>query len=287
MITTVIGSYPFKYDQLGKDAILKSVQDQLDAGISLVSDGQTRSDMIGYFANAIEGYSFDNKSRITRKIGRGNPDLLVEDHERAKTLTPHVKGIVTGPVTLVFASKIKGFYSGFHDKNVYLDTAAALLDIALALEEKGAEWIQIDEPFLSVGAPMDIAIPAIESIALKISVPVALHVCGRVGTIIDRLLTLRGVALLSHGFKGEDNLDILTNRNLIASSVLLGLGCVDTKRNKVESVEEIAAVIEIAKKTIPATRLVIHPDCGLRSLDRETAFQKLKNMVAAAHRELE
>jgi 5-methyltetrahydropteroyltriglutamate--homocysteine methyltransferase len=282
MFTTVIGSHPLKYDQLGEDAILQSVQDQLDAGINLVSDGQTRFDMIEYFARAIEGYTFDAKSYINGKIGRGIPDLFISDMEVARRLTPHIKGTITGPVTLVFSSRIKSVYQGYRDENVYLDTAKALLDIALALQHHGAEWIQIDEPYLSVGAPMDIAKKAIESIALNLTVPVALHVCGKVKSIFDKLLDLQGVTMLSHGFMGEDNKEIIQSPKLISSPKILGLGCVDTKKNRIENVEEIEHLIKIAIQCIPANRLVIHPDCGLRLLDHKIAVAKLKNMVIAA-----
>ena len=54
---------------------------------------------------------------------------------------------------MVFSSRIKGYYRGYRDRNVYLQTADALLDIAKALAENGADWIQIDEPYLSVGLP--------------------------------------------------------------------------------------------------------------------------------------
>jgi len=282
MFTTVIGSYPLKYDLLGKDAIRQSVQDQLDAGIDLLSDGQTRFDMIQYFATTIEGYSFEGKSFINGKIGRGIPDIFVSDLEVAKELTPHIKGTITGPVTLVFSSRIKSVYQGYRDENVYMDTAKALLEIAQALEKAGAEWIHIDEPYLSVGAPMEIAKKAIESIALNIKVPVAVHVCGKIIHIIDKLLDLQGVTLLSHGFKGENNLEVLNLPKLVSSDKMLGLGCIDTKKSRVEDVEEIAVLIKTGLKTIPKERLVIHPDCGLRSLDRQVAFAKLKNMVLAS-----
>ena len=165
MLTTVIGSYPLKYSELGPDAIRQAVEDQLKAGVDLVTDGQTRYDMIEYFARAIEGYSYDGKSVITGKIGRGRPDEFVEDFRAAKRIAPRVKGLITGPVTLVFSTRVKAPYAGYRDENVYLDTADALLDIARALEAEGAEWIQIDEPYLSVGAPMEIARHAVERLA--------------------------------------------------------------------------------------------------------------------------
>jgi 5-methyltetrahydropteroyltriglutamate--homocysteine methyltransferase len=299
MITTVIGSYPLSYQELGSDAIKQAVNDQLEAGIDIVSDGQTRYDMIEYFARAIDGYSFEGKSFISGPIGHGRPDVFVADLALAQTLAPNLKGIVTGPVTLVFASKIKAGYKGFHDEGVYLDTARALLEIAQAMVKQGVKWIQIDEPYLSVGAPMDIAKKAIESISTQIKVPVALHVCGKVVPIIDKLLDLKCITLLSHGFKGEDNQSLLHYKPLINSEKQLGLGCVDTKQRRVETVEEIAGLIQLAKSNIPAERLIVHPDCGLEKIpveklvihpdcglrtmgDRQAARAKMKNMVKAA-----
>jgi len=287
MLTTVIGSYPLSYDKLGKDAIVKSVKDQIDAGIQLVSDGQTRYDMVEYFARAIEGYTYDTKSYISRKIGKGNPETFLEDLEIAKEIASHIKGIVTGPVTLVFSSSIKGYYTGYRDEKVYLDTAAALLDIARALEQNGVEWVQIDEPFLSVGAPMGIARKAVESIATNLKVPVSLHVCGRVSQIFKELLQWEGIKMLSHAFMGDENMEILSFKELRASDKMLGLGCINTKSSKIEEVEDIENLIKLALANIPKDRIAVHPDCGLRLLPREVAFEKMKRLVTAAERVLQ
>jgi len=287
MFTTVIGSYPLSYSELGKDAIVRSVSDQIDAGIQLVSDGQTRYDMIEYFARAIEGYSYETKSGIHGKIGKGSPEIFLEDLEIAKGMAPYVKGIITGPVTLVFSSEIKTYYKGYRDEAVYLDTAKALLSIAQALEENGAEWIQIDEPYLSVGAPMGIARKAVESIALNLKVPVALHVCGRVTKIFKELLQWKGVKMLSHAFMGDDNMEVLSLKELQSSDKMLGLGCIDTKSTEIEAVEDIEKLIRIALEKIPKGRIAVHPDCGLRMFPREVALEKMKRMVIAAERVLQ
>jgi len=284
MLTTVIGSYPLKYSELGPDAIRQAVEDQLNAGVDLVTDGQTRYDMIEYFARAIEGYTYEGKSVITGKIGRGRPDEFVDDFRMAKGFAPRVKGLVTGPVTLVFSTRIKGPYAGYRDENVYLDTADALLDIARALEAEGAEWIQIDEPYLSVGAPMDIARNAVERLAAGLRVPVAMHVCGAVGKIVPQLLAWKGVTLLSHGFMGDKNDEVLTSPELQQSDKMLGLGCIDTKSPVVESEEAVTTLIRKALDLLPPERLAIHPDCGLRMLPREAVQAKLKVMTSAARR---
>ena len=283
MLTTVIGSYPLNYDELGADAIRQAVDDQVRAGIDLVSDGQTRYDMIEYFARAIEGYEFDGKSRVTARIGHADPGEFVADFQLARSLHPRVKGIVTGPVTLVFSSLVRGgSYKGYRDASLYLDTAAALHEIATALVAEGAEWIQIDEPFLSVGAPMDIARAAVEHVALDLGVPVALHVCGTVESIFPQLLEWSGITLLSHAFKGDNNDGVLALDELRASDKMLGLGCVDTKTTVVDEKAHVLAVLHRATAALPAGRVVVHPDCGMRLLPRDAAFAKMQVMVAAA-----
>ena len=287
LLTTVIGSYPFSYDELGKEAVVRSVQDQIDAGVYLVTDGQTRYDMIGYFAQSIDGYAYDaasSRGLIRGKIGKGVPDILLQDLEVTRDMAEHIKGNITGPVTMVFSSSIEGHYGGFHDREVYLDTARALLDIALALQRDGVAWIQIDEPFLSVGAPMDIAREAVEIIALGLNVPVALHVCGNVNLIFRDILQWKGIRMLSHAFMGDGSLEILDYPELKASDKILGLGCVDTKNTRVEEIDEISDLIGKALRRVPSERIAIHPDCGLRTLPRDVAFEKLKRMVIAADR---
>jgi len=282
MLTTVIGSHPVEAGVSTHDAIKTAVEDQLAAGVDLVTDGQTRYDMIEYFAHAIEGYSFDGKSLLNGQIGAGHPDAFLEDLRIAKSVAPRVKVPITGPVTLVFSTRLAKPYSGYRDENVYLDTARALLDIALAAEAEGADCIQIDEPFLSVGAPMNIARKAVEAIATRLSVPVALHVCGSVGSIFPDLLEWNGISRLSHAFMGDKNDDVLDSPGLASGKKALGLGCIDTKVPTVESVADVAALIRRGTSVLPKESIVVHPDCGMRLLPRQSAVEKLKVMVAAA-----
>lgn len=282
MFTTVIGSYPLSYDEMGREAILQSVADQLEAGIDVVSDGQTRYDMIEYYARAIDGYDYDGKSHVIREVGEGHADMLVEDLEVAKSVAPRVKGIVTGPITLVFSSLIESHYSGYRDDRVYMDTAEALLHIALELEKNGVAWVQIDEPFLSVGAPAKVARRAVELISTNLRVPVALHVCGRVAPIFRELLHWKGLTMLSHAFMGDSNIELLDFEETLSSSRMLGLGCIDTQSKRVEEEAEIGKLIQTATAKLSAERLALHPDCGLRMLPRGVALEKMKRMCAAA-----
>jgi len=283
MRTTVIGSYPLSYAQMGKDAVVESVKDQLRAGVDIVSDGQTRYDMIEYFARSIDGYEYSGRSVIAGKVTRGDPAEILEDLRTAMEHAPRVKGILTGPVTLVFSSDLKGYYRDYRDERLYMDTADALLDFATAYERLGVDSIQIDEPFLSVGAPMEIAKMAVEHIASGVELPVALHVCGRVTHIFEDLLDW-DVDILSHAFMGDENLSLLESKKLHESSKILGFGCIDTKSTSVEPVEGVVSLIGRALEHLDVRRLLIHPDCGLRGLPRDVAYRKLVNMVKAAER---
>ena len=93
--------------------------------------------------------------------------------------------------------------------------------------------------------------------------------------------------MLSHAFMGDDNMEILSFKELWSSDKMLGLGCIDTKSTKIEEVENIEKLIRIAVEKIPKERIAVHPDCGLRVLPREVAFEKMKRMVIAAERVLQ
>ena len=133
---------------------------------------------------------------------------------------------------------------------------------------------------------MDTARKAVERISSGVNIPVAMHVCGKVTHIFDEILQW-DLDILSHAFMGDDNLPLLQSKNLLESDKILGFGCVDTKNPRVESVEEITSLIQKALEVLGPERIVIHPDCGLRQLPRDAAYQKLENMVKAAKNALQ
>ena len=104
--------------------------------------------------------------------------------ERAKK---GVKGIVTGPSTIVHSSRIESFYK---DRNpAIIDTAHALRKEIEAINESGAKYIQIDEPFLSTGmVDIGTAKEAISILSEGIDIPVAMHVCGNLSDVFKDLL---------------------------------------------------------------------------------------------------
>ncbi|WP_423792277.1 methionine synthase [Methanocaldococcus indicus] len=304
MITTVVGSYPviFKeklsffekiletfglYDKY-KYAIEIAVKDQISAGINIISDGQVRGDMIEIFTKNMFG--FEDK-RVVSKVEFMKPITLKDilyAKKIAKKLNPNVeiKGIITGPSTIASSVRVENFYTDNKDENLIYDIAAALNKELLAIE-RHVSYIQIDEPILSTGImDLDVAKKAIDITIKGVKKPIAMHVCGDVTKVADDLFKFN-VDILDHEFSSiRKNLEILNN---IPKKV--GFGCINTKSKKVESVEDIKNLImeglEILKNNEYLNKnlkdnILIDPDCGMRLLSRDIAFNKLKNMVLAA-----
>jgi 5-methyltetrahydropteroyltriglutamate--homocysteine methyltransferase len=294
MRTTVIGSYPLRYDELGEQAIVRAVEEQISAGVELVSDGQTRSDMVSVYAGVLDGVelrpepgSSGKKLHIVGKVALGDPSMFVDDFLLAARTAggrAAVKAIVTGPVTLAFSSILDTkAYAGYRDPSLHMDLSNALLGIARKLQKAGAEHFQIDEPFFSVGAPMDLAREAVENIAARLDGEVALHVCGDVSKVFDQLLEFRGVGVLSHGFAGTPaNLALVSRGKLERAGKRLGFGCVDSASEVVEDPEAVNGLLQLGIRLAGKTNLVVHPDCGLRALPHDVARRKLEVMCRAA-----
>jgi len=294
MRTTVIGSYPLRYEELGPQAVERAVEEQIAAGVELVSDGQTRADMVSVYASVLAGTELKSETGLNERrlhiVGRVSlldPSIFVEDFELARRTAAgraQVKAIVTGPVTLAFSSILETkVYSGYRDRTLYTDLSNALLGIAKELEKAGARHFQIDEPFFSVGAPMDLAQEAVEAVATQLHGEMALHVCGDVSNVFDRLLSFKGVRILSHGFAGTPgNLALVTREKLEKAEKLLGFGCVDSASETVEDEAAVAAILRRGVGLAGKQNLVVHPDCGLRALPHDVAKAKLELMCRAS-----
>jgi 5-methyltetrahydropteroyltriglutamate--homocysteine methyltransferase len=281
--TTVVGSYPVVrtaslrslLDPL-KSAVETAVTDQLTAGIDIISDGQVRGDMITAFASRLPGI---RGQQVVGKVLPPDRSITVLDTRYALSRHPWVKGILTGPSTLAHALQIAT--PMYRDRaDLTLDLAQALAYEAKALQDAGVTLLQIDEPIFSTGAA-DLATggQAIQVLTSLLQKPVCLHVCGALVGVIDEILKLR-VAGFDFEFAGNDvNLQVLSGKDL--GDRFLGFGCVNSNDPAVEKVQVIKKRIQAGIEAFGPDRMLIDPDCGLRMLTRETAFQKLKAMVDA------
>lgn len=317
MLTTVVGSYPAlpeepssisqklssffgAYDRY-KPAIERAVQDQIGAGIDIISDGQVRDGMVEIFAKAIPGMTVEgNTPKIVGKIkpspvsiSAGDLKYAVEiaenmskeynsNHGKIEEGVKGVKGIITGPSTLVFSSILEGFYKS--KDSAVIDLAHALKKEAEFLEKAGAIYIQIDEPFLSTGLPdIKTAKKAVEIITKDLKVPTAMHVCGNISDVFEELLTFP-VDIIDCEFAGiPGNIHVIeeaAEKGLI-NHKKIGFGCIDTKKKEVEDPKKVSELITQGLEAVGKDNIIIDPDCGMRMLPKESAFSKLKAMTEA------
>lgn len=309
MFSTVVGSFPvemeeptsFKdkllnvfnlYDPY-KIAIKNAVYKQLDAGIDVVSDGQVRGDMVTAFTRYIPGMKLEGtQTVINGKIRRPSKEITTSDLRYAESLINKyydgdipdkkgIKGIITGPSTIVYSSRISHFYRNKND--AVLDLADSLKYEAMAIEKKvNPKYIQIDEPFLSTGlVDLDNAKEAIDIISERVDVPVSMHVCGTLDNVFKDL-TRFNIDILDCEFAGNDvNLDVLKENVNLLKNKKLGFGCIDSSVNEVDSFEDVKNLVGEAISIVGKDNLILDPDCGLRKTSPDVAFEKLKLITKA------
>ncbi|MFP3871597.1 MAG: methionine synthase [Candidatus Aenigmatarchaeota archaeon] len=290
LLTTVVGSYPslpekkelirsyYEKDDPFLESLERAVEDQLECGIEIISDGQTRAGMIELFAQGLGGFRVKGKAEIAAEVRYLEP-ITVEDQKLVEKIIPEdtgLKGIITGPCTL-FKSSVDKFYGD--EKEAVMDIAEALHEEALRLSEV-CDVVQIDEPLLSIDF-LGYAQEAVEKV-MDTDAVTAMHVCGDVSDVLDELVKI-DVDILDHEF--TNNPALYDEFSEIDFSQRLAVGVVSTDP-EVEKISTVQQRIERAYDLF-GPQTMIDPDCGLRNLDVETAKLKLKNMVEAKERVLD
>ncbi len=306
MKSTVVGSYPvelsepssFKdkllnaigaYDPF-KQAIKTSVMAQLDAGVDIISDGQVRGDMVSIFTQFIPGMKIvDGNTEIVSKIRNPTREISVNDLKYAKKVMSEyyggkipegkgIKGIITGPNTIVHSSRIRSFYKNKED--AIIDLAHSLKFEVDAIEKNASPiYIQIDEPFLSTGmVDMKTAREAIDIIRDGMNIPLAMHVCGILSDAFKDISRFN-VDILDFEFAGNSvNLGVLQKNANLISGKKIGFGCVDSSVNTVDNKGDVDELVLKAIEIVGKDNLILDPDCGLRRAPGDVAFKKLKLM---------
>ena len=327
--TTVIGSYPFpgwlefgsqNLDAFGSadreemidDAVTVAVQDQLRAGLDVITDGeQTRLDFNLSFYGFLEG--IDLESASPRKFGppahdqRGkhaiSGDLTaprglgaVEDFKRFQRLAPTggpvLKASVPGPFTLSGRLVPNDQY-----KDRYAITEALLPLVRKELEDlvtAGCTELTVDEPSMSCYAYkedknrlVDIFNRTVEGVVGKCHL--STHFC--FGNFKGHAVGWRKYAPMFPEFLDMkvDEIHVeMANREFAELEILevisqkcdVAVGVVDVKSYFVETTENVAERVKACLKYAPADRLSFAPDCGLSQTARWAAKKKLQNMVA-------
>ncbi|MDP6627150.1 MAG: methionine synthase [Methanopyri archaeon] len=287
--TTVVGSYPVHPShaecmaayRTGRDpyrqSLERAVEAQVTAGLDIISDGQTRAGIVSLFASRLGGIRMKGRPVIFGDVSFRR-SITTDDLVHARDVAAGraaVKGIVTGPYTLA-----RGCVNAYYDReeDAAFTLARALNAEVRALEAAGAPAVQVDEPFFSVDLP-PYAQELLVEVVRGLEVPVTLHVCGKVAPVLDTLAVMP-VAILDLEFAADPQLlDAVADTG---PTQRIGLGCVRSDDDRVETVDEVAALIRRACELLGPERVVPDPDCGLKKLPREAADAKLRNLVAAA-----
>lgn len=328
--TTVVGSYPFPgwlefatrhLDQFGPadleeliaDAVTVAVQDQVAAGLDVITDGeQTRLDFNLSFYGAIQGIVND-ESQI-RKFGppahdqRGKysingilsaPEGLgtVREYARLQKLAPQgpvLKASVPGPYTLSGRLMPNDQY-----KDRYAITEALLPVISRELEllvAAGCREITVDEPSMSCYAYkedtrrfVDIFNRTVKPVVGKCNL--STHLC--FGNYKGRPVGYRSIRPMLPDFLdlSVDEVHIeMANREFaelellqqFAEKMRVAVGIIDVKNYYIETVGDVIDRIRQCLKYVPAERLSVAPDCGLSQTARWASRQKLANLVQGA-----
>lgn len=306
MKSTVVGSFPVEVKEVTStknkllsalgayDSFKQSIEDsviaQLDAGVDIISDGQVRGDMVSIFTQYIPGMKIeDGNTVIVSKIRNPTQEISVKDLQYAKKVMKNyyngnipegcgVKGIITGPTTIVHSSRIQSFYKNKED--AIIDLAHSLKQEVDAIAKKvDPVYIQIDEPFLSTGmVDMKIAREAIDILHDGLEIPLAMHVCGILKDAFKDIARFN-VDILDFEFAGNNvNLDILEKNISLFKGKKIGFGCIDSSKNEVDSEQETEELILKGIDIVGEDNILLDPDCGLRRAPMDVAFKKLKLM---------
>jgi 5-methyltetrahydropteroyltriglutamate--homocysteine methyltransferase len=320
--TTTIGSFPqtadirqnrlrFRKGELDatdyeariRREIEHCVREQEQLGLDVLVHGEAeRNDMVEYFGEQLEGYVFSQFGWVQSYGSRCvKPPILFGDISRPKAMTVEwiryaqsltdkpLKGMLTGPVTILNWSFVRDDQPR---SDTCLQLALAIRDEVLDLEQAGVNIIQIDEAALREGLPLrqsdwqgylDWAIEAFRITAngVRDETQIHTHMCySEFNDIIDAIARMDADVITIE--TSRSNMELLDAFKGFQYPNDIGPGVYDIHSPNVPDTGHIVSLMNKAAERIPAERLWINPDCGLKTRSWEEVIPALKGMVAAA-----
>lgn len=291
------------YDTFNQEKTKEWIKWQEAVGFDILVHGEfERNDMVEYFGEKLDGYVFTKNAWVqsygTRcvkppivwgDIARVQP-LSVADSVYAQSLTDKpLKGMLTGPVTILNWSFPREDISL---KASTLQIALAIQEEVLDLEQNGIKIIQIDEAALREKLPLrqtdwnseylDCAIPAFRLVHAKVApeTQIHTHMCYSEFTDIIPAIDAMDADVISFEASRSD-LSILDALQANGFRTQSGPGVYDIHSPRIPSVEEIQNVIRQILTKVPAEKLWINPDCGLKTRGVTEVKASLENLVKA------
>ncbi|MGY2060313.1 5-methyltetrahydropteroyltriglutamate--homocysteine S-methyltransferase, partial [Nocardia gipuzkoensis] len=321
--TTTIGSYPqtsairkaraalraeeidaAEYERRMRAEIDDVIALQERLGLDVLVHGEPeRNDMVQYFAEQLDGFAATHNGWVqsygTRCV---RPPILFGDVVRQAPMTVEwisyaqsrtdkpVKGMLTGPVTILAWSFVR-------DDQPLADSARqvalAIRDETVDLQSAGIRVIQVDEPALRELLPLreaakpdylDWSVRAFRLATSGVSdaTQIHTHLCySEFGEVIGAIAALD--ADVTSIEAARSRMEVLDDLNAAGFHLGVGPGVYDIHSPRVPSVEEITTSLQAALKAVPADRLWVNPDCGLKTRGSTEVEAALRNMVEAAH----
>ena len=288
-------------EQAQDDATLIAIRDQERAGLDIITDGEMRRESYSNrFATALDGIDLDNPGstisrsgmpipvpRVVGRIRRRHP-VEVGDVKFLRANTDRmIKMTVPGPFTMAQQAE-DSFYGD--EEALALDYAAAVNAEIKDLFASGADVVQIDEPWMQARPEKakTYGIKALNAALDGVTGTTAVHICfGYAQTVKTTKPT--GYAFLAEFEQSlaqkvsvetaQPKLDC-TQLESLSKTIILGV--IDLGDLAVETPETVAARIRRALPHVPAERIIVAPDCGMKYLPRDIAFAKIKAMVEGA-----
>lgn len=291
------------YLQLVKEATGKAIQWQEEIGLDVLVHGEfERNDMVEYFGEQLAGFAFTKNGWVQSYGSRCvKPPVIYGDVYRPKPMTvewsayaqsltsKHVKGMLTGPVTILQWS----FVRNDQPRSVTCNQIAlAIRDEVADLEKAGIKIIQIDEPAIREGLPLrkeqqqeylDWAVTAfrIAAAGVQDQTQIHTHMCySEFNDIIHSIAAMDADVITIETSRSQ--MELLDAFALFEYPNDIGPGVYDIHSPRVPAKEEMAALLEKALNYIPAERLWVNPDCGLKTRAWDETAQALTAMIQAA-----
>jgi len=292
---------PAWLEEAQDDATLLAIRDQERAGLDIVTDGEMRRESYSNrFATALDGVDIDNPGTALDRSGHPNPvprvvgpvrrrhPVEVRDVEFLRANTSRkIKITVPGPFTM----------SQQAQDDYYKDEAALAMDYAAAVNAEikdlfaaGADVVQVDEPYMQARPEKarQFGVQVLDRALEGVAGTTALHICFGYAAVIhvrpsgySFLPELAGSKVQQISIEtAQSSLDCAVLEKLPGKTIVLGV--LDLSDMAVETPETVARRIRRALPHVPAERIVVAPDCGLKYLPRAVAFAKMKAMVDGA-----
>ena len=283
------------------DATLIAIRDMERAGVDIITDGEMRRESYSNrFATALEGVDIANPGttinrsgaqsvvpRIVSPIKRRLP-IEVRDVEFLRRNTAQrIKITLPGPFTMTQQAQ-DDYYRD--EEALAMAFAAAVNEELRDLKAAGADVIQLDEPWLQARADRAAryGVKAINRALQGIEGTTVVHLCfGYAAAVKDKPSGYSFLPQLADTTASQISieaaqpaLDLAVLRELGKKAVMLGV--IDLGTTQVETPQAVAGRIRAGLKHVPAERLVVAPDCGMKYLPRGVAFSKLTSLVQGA-----